>query len=103
MIYKLPIDKLPLSFTSSLWLTFIFTLGWTVLYLSVRHTVLAKRTADFANRSVSIVHAVVAFVLCLRVLDLSSLRQDIGSTTTPEQVRIKAAAVCFEMPVTRWS
>lgn len=59
---------------------------WLTMYMVVRHVLFPKFTADSSNRVVSLVHSCVASVTPLLVVDLTALREDVGTPTTEAQL-----------------
>jgi len=60
---------------------------WTVLYVALRFTALRKRTPDFTNRVVSLIHAVVAIFMCIRCLPTwGALLENVGGVNSPEHL-----------------
>ena len=62
-----------------------YVLGWTAMFFASRF-IFRKFSADFANRFVSIVHAIVAFVLSCRAVNWADPFGGVGGPNTPEQV-----------------
>ena len=59
------------------------SVGWTLLYVFLRFGVLRRRTADFSNRTVSFIHAVVAIYMCARCLPTwGALLENVGGANT---------------------
>ena len=61
--------------------------AWAALYLGTRHTVLRHRSAAFANRVVSLLHAAVSIPLCVLALRGRRPLSEFGQATRPEEVR----------------
>ena len=59
--------------------------GWALLYLLIRFVLLPQRTPDFANRSVSVVHALVAASFAYLSLQ-ADIFAGLGGPSTPAQV-----------------
>ena len=59
------------------------TLAWTSLYVLFRFVLLRKRTADFNNRLVSLIHALVAMKYCVACLPTwGALLENVGGKNT---------------------
>jgi hypothetical protein len=63
-----------------------FIAAWTLLYLLARFVLFRQRSADFANRVVSVVHALAAILLAVPALDWSSPLGRVGQANTAAQV-----------------
>ena len=65
--------------------------GWGALFLLVRHVLSRRQSAEFANRVVSLVHAVVAAYLAAAALApdfyRGALWSGMGGPSTPAQAR----------------
>jgi hypothetical protein len=61
--------------------------AWAALYLGLRYTVLRHRSAAFANRVVSLLHAAVSIPLCVLALRGRRPLSEFGQATRPEEVR----------------
>jgi hypothetical protein len=60
---------------------------WALLFILTRFVLLRRRTADFANRVVSFIHAVVAIYMCVRCLPRwSALIENVGGVNTVEHL-----------------
>lgn len=64
-----------------------FIAAWTSLYLLARFVLFRQRSADFANRVVSVVHALAAILLAVPALDWSAPLGRVGLANTAAQAR----------------
>jgi len=63
------------------------TIAWTALYIVLRFVLLRRRSADFNNRVVSFVHALVAIHMCARCLPTwGALLENVGGKNTQEHL-----------------
>ncbi|KAL3505328.1 hypothetical protein ACH5RR_035169 [Cinchona calisaya] len=70
-------------------------ISWTTLFLLARR-IFQKRSFDFCNRLVSIVHAILAVVLAsLSVQDWSSPVSPLASKSSPQQMQTLAVTVGY--------
>lgn len=76
-----------LKFVAAVKPTNPFVVAWTFLYLVVKGVVFNKYSADFANRVVSIIHALLAIFLCYKALDMRDPFGGIGAPNTEAQAR----------------
>jgi hypothetical protein len=60
--------------------------GWTFLFTFVRFFVLPKRSYDFCNRVVSVVHCLIVLPLALHTLDPRDPLKNVGGRSTREEV-----------------
>lgn len=63
-----------------------YMMAWSALYMLTRFVVFRKCSADFANRIVSILHALVAIVLSYLAIDQKDPFGNIGGANTAAQV-----------------
>ena len=61
--------------------------AWTGAYLVARFVLFPKRSADFGNRVVSIVHALAAIALAVPALDWAAPMATVGQRNTAAQAR----------------
>ena len=61
--------------------------AWTALFFFVRFGLFPKRSADFGNRVVSIVHALAAIALAVPAVDWANPLGGVGQANTEAQVR----------------
>lgn len=64
-----------------------YIVAWTLLFMVSRFVLFRKTSADFANRVVSIVHALLAIVLSYLALDVKDPFKNIGGPNSPAQAR----------------
>jgi hypothetical protein len=60
--------------------------GWTFLFTFVRFFVLPKRSYDFCNRVVSVVHCLIVLPLALHTLHPRDPLRNVGGRSTREEV-----------------
>ena len=61
--------------------------AWTAAFFVARFALFPKRSADFGNRVVSIVHALAAIALAVPALDWAAPMASVGQRNTAAQVR----------------
>jgi hypothetical protein len=66
--------------------------AWTAAFLVARFALFPKRSADFGNRVVSILHALAAIALAVPALDWAAPMASVGQRNTAAQARIGRAA-----------
>ena len=72
------------------------TLAWTLLYVLLRFGVFRKRTADFSNRVVSLIHAFVAIYMCARCLPhWGALLENVGGVNTREHLECMTMSLSY--------
>jgi len=62
------------------------TAAWTAAFVLARFVVFPKRSADFGNRVVSILHALLAMLLAVPALDWTHPLLTVGAENTAAQV-----------------
>ena len=62
-----------------------YVLAWSALFFACRFVFFRGRSADFANRVVSIVHALLAIVLSARSVNWKDPLGNVGGPNSPEQ------------------
>ena len=63
--------------------------AWTALFFVSRFVLFRRFSADFANRVVSIIHALLAIVLSWGAVNWSDPLGNVGGPNSPEQVKNK--------------
>lgn len=64
-----------------------YVVAWSLLFMVSRFVLFRKLSADFSNRVVSIIHALVAIVLSYKALDMKDPFGNIGGANTGAQAR----------------
>jgi hypothetical protein len=65
--------------------------AWTAVFLVARFALFPKRSADFGNRVVSILHALAAIALAVPALDWAAPMASVGQRNTAAQARRAAS------------
>ena len=60
----------------------VYTAAWSAAYLVVRHTACRRLSADFANRVISIAHALVALAMAAAAIDARHPFSRIGQASS---------------------
>ena len=69
--------------------------GWTALFFVCRHVLFRSKTADFSNRFVSIVHALVAIYLSYQSIDFSRMFDRVGEKNTNAETFCMAMSLSY--------
>lgn len=74
----------------------VLTAAWGLLFLLLRFGLLRRRSHDFSNRAVSLVHCAMALALCsLSIQDWSDPLAKIGQPNSPEQMRLIVVSLAY--------
>jgi len=69
--------------------------AWTGGYVLCRHLLFPRRSADFGNRVVSTVHALLAIALSVPALDWAQPLASVGQANTGAQTRCMTVSLAY--------
>jgi hypothetical protein len=69
--------------------------AWALLYLAFRNLCYPSLSADYSNKVVSFVHAVLGFVWPLFNIEWNSLRSNVGTETTDGQLMVLRCSLSY--------
>jgi hypothetical protein len=73
--------------------------AWTLAFFVARFALFPKRSADFGNRVISIVHALAAIALAIPALDWAAPLATVGQANTAAQARARGRMrICMPSP-----
>ena len=78
-----------------------YILLWSALFFVCRFVLFRGKSADFANRIVSLIHALVAIVLSCRAVNWNDPLGNVGGPNSPEQARYMRIPDICEMALCR--